>query len=620
MSLTEILLAAPKLVLLLAGLMGPGTLLLRACRLPWSLAGSFVSSCALLYLVVLGCVVFHLPISLLSLLLGLAIFSAAFVVIMVRRRGAVAPDETIPGAFLTSLRGWTPLYVAFWVIVLYRLTTDPLSGPDVHFRWSYLAEQMLRHGSLDFYPPQSGEDFVRYFWPESIPPGIAGVYAWAYGCAGSFNPLWTAPVVLLQLLSLHDVIWRLAYRHGGGPAARNAVLLAAACPLLTWSFLIGQETGLLAVAVVGLVWCLDRSREAKGTGWAVLGGVFAVAAASTREYGLVYAVMAVAAATVMAGPGRNVCWLAAVALPATAIWPARVWLATGNPFFSLDLGGFFPTNSVFIAWNDIFRSAQRTTLSSAASWGELARYLLLWALPASLGAVAMLALFLRRSRGALLVAAFAALAAGLWLMSVAYTAGGLFYSLRVLAPALALSIVAAGWASIRLFASPRAVRWLAVGLALMSLEALPKTLVLPDNPYRVPVREWPDASRRITESFHAANPELAARLARLPGRRRVASDSFDLPGVGATVGVEVAPLWSPGYSWLFDNKMDPADAARRWVGSGLRFIVVGRTGAMRDFVQTHAPGRTPYYTIEVADETSSHVILEIKPTGLPVPP
>jgi hypothetical protein len=161
---------------------------------------------------------------------------------------------------------------------------------------------------------------------------------------------------------------------------------------------------------------------------------------------------------------------------------------------------------------------------------------------------------------------------------------------------------------------------LAAGLALLVLESLPKTLVLPDNPYRVPIRDWADASRKITDSFHAAQPELAAKLARLPGGHRIVSDGFDLPELGATVGLEVAPLWSPEFDWLANQAIDPAEAARRWQASGLRFLVMGRTGPMHDWLQTHARMRTAYYSIEQVDETNSHVILEIKATGTPVPP
>ena len=42
---------------------------------------------------------------------------------------------------------WTPLYALFWIAVLLRVWHAPLNGPDVEFRWGWLAEQMLGLGS-----------------------------------------------------------------------------------------------------------------------------------------------------------------------------------------------------------------------------------------------------------------------------------------------------------------------------------------------------------------------------------------------------------------------------------------------------------------------------------------
>ena len=370
-------LLALRLILLLAGLLVPGTMLLRALRLPWSLAAAFVTSTATLYVVVLVLTCTGVTISLRTL--GAALGVIALLGRLVPARRSITELSSSFACF-TRMGWWLPLYGAFWAIVAYRLLFQPLSGPDVYFRWSHLAEQMLQYGSLDFYPPRSAEDFVRYFWAESIPPGIASLYAWAYGCGGSSAPLWSSPVIALQLLSMHEVIWRLASRWGGEIVARRAVLLAAACPLLTWSFLIGQETGLTALAVCGLVWCLHHLQEEDGMRWAALAGIFAIAAASTREYGAVFAVAAVGVTIFLRVPRGQPLLVALVALPAAIAWPLRVWMLTGNPVYSLAVGGLFPANQAFTTWNDTFRAAHGFALTSAEDWLAISRYLLLWAL------------------------------------------------------------------------------------------------------------------------------------------------------------------------------------------------------------------------------------------------
>ena len=598
---------ALRLALLFAGLLLPGSMLLRALRLPWSLAAAFATSAAALYGVVLLFAWTGAVISLLTLAAALALVTLVASLVPAR------PSRTqISSSFASfgQMGGWLPLYGAFWLIVAWRLGFHPLNGPDVSFRWSWLAEQMLQFGSLDFYPPRSGEDFIRYFWAESIPPGIASLYAWTYACAGSKQALWTSPVVALQLLAVHELIWRLASRWGGEAVARRAVLLAAACPLLTWSVIMGQETGLMSVAVTGIVWSLHHLRDENGSRWAVLAGIFSIVAASTREYGAIFALVAVAATVWLGAPRRQTWLLAAVALPVALAWPLRVWVLTGNPIYSLNLAGIFPVNPIFTLWNDTLRGSSSQALTLWESWVSLGRYMLLWAFPAVVGVAALILLLVQRLREARIVAVFVALVFALWFVSVAYTAGGLFYSLRVLGPALALLAFIGSYGFGFVAQNRTATRCLAVAVALVVLESLPKTLVLPENPYRLALRAWPQAAEQFPALVRATNDSLLAKLQPLPDRRRVLSDHAGTPRVFAAIGTEVAPLWSPEVAWLFDETLPPEEVARRWRKSGLRYLVLGKSGATANFMPTHARWRAPYFTLRPVTETDTHVILE----------
>lgn len=602
MSFPAVLEIPLRLALLLAGLLLPGSMILRALRLPWSLAAAFVTSGATLYATVLLFAATGTPISLYSLATALGLVALAGRLVPGRRP---TTDLTSSFACFTNLGWWTPLYAAFWGVVVYRLALQPLSGPDIGFRWSWLAEQMVRFRSLDFYPPRSGADFTRYFWAESIPPGIASLYAWAYACAGTKLAVWTSPVVALQLLSLHEVIGRIASRWGGEVAARRAIVLAAACPLLTWSVLIGQETGLTAVAVCGLAWSLQHLRDDDGGRWAVLAGIFSVAAASAREYGPAFAVAGVLAAWFMRVPGPRVGLLALVALPLAFAWPGRVWWLTGNPFYSLEVGGLFPGNPVFTAWNDAFRKPY-----AAIAWQELSRYLLLWACPAAAGFFALAALLVQRLREARLAAFFVLLVAGLWAVSIGFTAGGLFYSLRVLSPALALLVVVAAYAFGLFIRHAGAVKFAALAVALLAVESLPKTLVLPENPYRLAGRDWPAAGRQFLDAVRAQDQELLAKLQPLPDHGRILTDSATLPRAFAEAGITVLPLWSSEVAWLFDPTLKPEVVALHWRKSGLRYLVFSKSGPTPDFIRTHARWRAPYFTLTPVAETATHVILE----------
>lgn len=599
-----------RLSLLAAGLLVPGSMILRLLRLPWSLAAAFVISSATLYTTVLLFAWTGWPISLLTLAVALGLVSLAARSIPMRI--STATHESSFACF-SKMGGWLPLYLVFWGIVGYRVAFQPLTGPDVYFRWSYLAEQMLRFGSIDFYPPRSGPDFVRYFWAESIPPGIASLYAWAYGCAGTKQALWTSPVVALQLLSLHEIIWRLASRWGGEAVARRAVLLAAACPLLTWSFLIGQETGMTALSVAGLVWCLQNLRERNVRGWIVLAGIFAVVASGTREYGPVFAFAAVFTALAMRVPRKHILVLMAVSLPVALAWPLRAWLLTGNPVYSLNVGGFFPTNRIFVEWTEIFHRKVANSFSTSADWIALARYLTLWALPASFGVFAMIFLLSRRLAEARIPAFFCLIVVGLWYASIAHTGGGLFYSLRVLSPVFAIMVVSGSYGLGLLGRSPLTTGVTSVVIALTLMESLPKTLVLPENPYRLPLGDWPRAGEMFSQSVKNDDQNLISRIKNLPNIEggRIVTDNAGLARLIAPIGLEALPLWSPEVSWLFDPNLSEHDVALRWQKSGLRYVFIAKASPTAGFFRDHARSQPPHFTVLPMFEDDEWSILQI---------
>ena len=199
MSLLE---TVARLVPLVAGLLLPGAAIARALRLPASVSVAFAGSTVVLYGTVLAYTILGIPIFFGSLAAALSAATAVAFGLSRRRREVPASEPTAGEAgWFAAFQGlgrWTPLYLIFWAIVAYRVCQHPLIGPDIEFRWSWLAEQMLRHGSLDFYPPRQAADFSVYFWVESIPPGVASQHAWAFACGGSASPMWGAPAVLLQ--------------------------------------------------------------------------------------------------------------------------------------------------------------------------------------------------------------------------------------------------------------------------------------------------------------------------------------------------------------------------------------------------------------------------------------
>ena len=602
-----------RLSALLAGLLLPGALLLRALAMPRSLAGSFLLSAAVLYLQVLALALTHAPITWLTLACGPVLVVIACSALLIHRGNSPAVSEAPPlFPYFTGMGRWLPLFLLVVAVLAWRVSLDPLSGPDVRFRWSYLAEQMLRYGTLDFYPALTAPDYLRYFWPESIPPGIASLYAWVYACGGSIQPQWTIPVLALQLLSLFELVWTLAHTRSGEGGARWAVLMTAACPLLLWTYLLGQETGQLTLGVLWLVLCLEKLTRADYPRWLWPAVAAATIAASAREYGFLFALLGLAVLLLEPGGRRQALRFALSILPGTLLWPWHCWQKTGNPFYSLEVGGWFNVNREFTDWNHHFLAGQQSALQRWADWASLERYLVLWALPAGVG----LALLLwKRRAGWRVLLSFILLSAALWYVSVPMTGGGLFYSLRVLCPALALLVVAAGIGMGETLPRPTPLA-VSILLGCFFLEAIPKTLALPENPYRVPIKDWLSAGHHSADPWHVGEDDMRAKLAALPADAGIVSDNFDLPRLAAEKGRAVAPLWTPQFAWFFDRTLTADETAASWRASGIRYLVVGQTGATLGFLQEAAHWSNPHYSLRVVGVTPSHYVLEIAPRSV----
>ena len=611
-----------QLLLLLIGLLAPGAALLGAFRLPRSLAGCFAGSAVAIYTCVLALNACSLRLSAASLTASLTALTLTAWFVGTRRAAAVSPGVSGPALSPAALAWfapwrrlgpWTVPYVALAAALVVRACREPLAGPDVGFRWSFLAEQMLHLGSLDFYPPRFAADFLSYFWVESIPPGVAGLHAWAFACGGSSAPGWTVPAVILQLAALHDLLWRLGEKIGGVRAARFACLTALACPLLNWSFLLGQESGLTALALLGVLSALLSYADTRAPHWCAALGLFAVLGASTREYGLVFPALALGALLCLR-PDRRAQWIFfTVAAPLSLAWPLRCALLTGNPFYSLDVAGLLPVNPRFHDWLTVIAQSFGPTLRHLEGWTNVGRYLLLYAPVAFLGWIALTSAASRRRPGAIVAALATLLFFALWAASVPYTNGGLFYSMRVLSPALAVATLVFGCA---LAVTPRISPSIANGLiALLLIATLPANLALPENPWRQPWREWA-AFRSALDLSPAATPaaepvDFVARTLRHQPAGLVLADAPGAQRELARFDRPVAPLWSPQADWLLAPGLASAARVQGWRASGARYLVLTKYPMNADYFTRLSRAAQPLFVFHRIDENDLVIVLSI---------
>jgi hypothetical protein len=621
MDAPSLLTSAAGWVLLVAGLLAPGAALLRAWRLPFTPGTAFGVSAVSLYVVLLALQLTGLRISLLSLTAGLAAvtFAAWFArprqVASETRAGTNAALPVRRFAPFTGMGAWTPLYLVFWCAVVLRVWGEPVSGPDVEFRWGFLAEQILRLGTLDFYPPRTADHFASYFWAESLPPGASALHLWAQACTGGVRSA-LMPAVLLTLWSIHELLWRTADWIGGLTAARLTCLAAAACPLLTWSILLGQETGLTTLALVGIVWSVSQWRDTRAVGWVALTGTFALLGAATREYGLVFPVLAATALALVQASRTAWSVFAGFAL-AGLIWPLRTWLLTGNPFFSLGVGDLFPVNVRFVDWISFDADAFGRVLRTVDGWKSVARFLGLYAPFAVVGWIAVVVATGRRMRGAGFALGAVLVMLVLWAASVRYTNGGLFYSLRVASPALALGVLAAGVALTALLNVPGSrPAGVAAIIGLIVAASIPLTLALPRNPWLTPWKAWPAFAPPPPLAVGAADPTVALVLGHA-GSAAVGSATVlpDSPGYQRRfqpTGMRVVPLWSPDADWLFDASLSPAEIRRRWQESGIRYLIITKWQANFDFFHTRSRWQRPPIEVQSIGETPATAVFLLR--------
>lgn len=591
-----------------AGLILPGLGWARAWRwpLPW-FGGGLLSALAILA-GVLGLAAGGIPVTLPSLGLWLALVAVPG---WLKARGVAHAATAARREWWLALPALPLVFVAVWHAWL-----QPLSGADASFRWNLLAELLVEQGNLDFYPPTTTAGFAQYFWADGINPLVASLYAWTYLACGSTAQVWTAIPVLGQVAGLLALLFGLGRHWGGERGGWFACALGGMTMLLQFAFNLGQETGLTALGAGGMVLYLAKWRETRAPALLVAAAVSAAVAACAREYG---AVAAMAGAAWIVAQDRS--WRAALGFTLLAAllplgWHGRVWLLTGNPVYAQDFAGF-PTNPVFDSWMKNYQAIYGDQLRHAATWREMARLGLVTALPALVGLAAGLWLQ-RRQAGWGLVVAVAGLFVAIWYTSIPYTAGGLFYSMRVLSPVLVLGCAWGGAALAREVPGRTHLAGVMLGLTLFAGDASVRAWTIPQNPYTLPPGEWGRAGDQLRHDFERENTPFLREVARVvPGR--VLSDSAGLREFFQREGKSYSPLWSPEVAWLFSGTVRP-DAAARLRSLGYSHLLLKRMSISFDFLRDRGVLASLDNRLKVVMSNPTFILLELDaPAGPPKP-
>jgi len=580
----------------------PGWLLARAHRLPLPLLAGLISGAVALVLIIQLLDAGGLALSARTIL-------PAWLLVLL---GAVwcgrKPALTAPAADprIPARPDWwlmLPVLPAI-AMVTYRAVTLPLFGVDNIFRWNFLAEQMVAHRTLAFYPPVTAGDYAIYSWPDGIAPAVSSLYFWIYSLAGATRPELTAPLIVFQFLLLLAGAYALARQMASPKAGAIACGLVACSPIVLWSTGMGQESALMAVALLGLLLYLPASRETVSTPATLAAGLAAALAGLAREYGPAIICFGFALGLARRLPARTLGLFLLTALAGALPWYGRNWLHTGNPFFNLDVAGLFPVNRAHLRLMQVYQES----FGWAQAPADAPRIFLANTSAALFGVIAG-ALYCFRPARSLLAAI--ALVTALWFVSVSYTAGGFTYALRVLTPALVIAAALGGVAIARWVSTRSAAIILSCMLLALATDAALRSLLLPLNVYDIPPAAWVGTSR----AMHLGHLRTVYReLADLTAGRRILTVA--ITALLNNNGARTVPVWSPEVAYLWDPAFSPAEVTRRLADSGIGFVLIPKGDINRKYLI-----QIPYFRHKLDEHLqpvwsdAEAILFQVKPTA-----
>jgi hypothetical protein len=568
--------------LLLIGLFLPGFFIARCLRHSLWPASAFVISLLILFHCVFWLGVFGVSIKLwtvLPLLVGVTGLAAW----MQRRFPPTAQTQPKKTPWSREERILLWLSALVGIVLLVHSARSPMAGQDSRFRWDFLAQRLLDLGTFNYYPPLHTADFRNYFYVDGIPPLVSFTNWWLYASAGEHLP------VLICLRVAAEFFGTLAFTYGTASAlfSRRAGVLAAAIlaasPLYFRAVFLGQETGLTALSIASMLYFIVTARMQDWPAM-VSAGLAAALCALSREYGGVALIGGAVALLWRRQAWKQILVFAAVGAAVAAPWYLRNWILAGNPVYSLRLAGF-AVNPIHDAMLQFYKADTGVQTWSAGNWVSVFVLVLVMALPQVLAGIPGGFLYFR-GHGYLIVMAL--LLAGLWILSVGYTSGGVEISLRVLSPALvALSITGAG----ALEALMRRARWrwaVVIAIGACQFWNASQGMLFPFNPLSLPPAQW--LSNAFQPTLPPAEFQLRDPFIRiLPRGYRVLSDSAYLHAALLDAGIEVVPVWSPEVRFLFSSP--PEESERRLAELHIGSVVL----APRTLNGAYLASASPFY-------------------------
>ena len=444
----------------------------------------------------------------------------------------------------------------------------PFEPGDPDFRWNCIALRMLELGNFSFYPAMVPADFDVYFYIDSMPQMVGFIYFYLYSAAGHYIPYAVTLSVICQYAILLCLCFKLGEVLYGRRAGLLAALTAGSSIMLFRSSVIGQETCLTAISMLGIFYFIMSADKDNMKLNLILAGLAAALGALSREYGPAFTLCGLAALLFRKASYKDIAISLAVVIALAAPWYLRTWIISGNPFYSTPCAGLFPVNPVHAGIMNTYKASLSFMLHPFANTMQALQILLLTA-PLQLAGLVTALIFFRKNWLFLLSAGGIFI---LWIYSVGLTSGGFLYSMRMLSPALALLSIPAGFLLLKISEKLTSKLFIGIMTLLLVLVSL-QNLIFPFALWSTAPSNWLRAA--LEKPFRY--PELIFRYTEVipPESRILGSDAALQASLynKADRKITMSPVWSPEFAPLFNEKIPYAGKIAYLKEIGVRYYL-----------------------------------------------
>jgi len=463
----------------------------------------------------------------------------------------------------------TILFLLFAGVLFFRYIFQPMISPDSVFRWEHMAELIFLKGRISFYPPQFINDFIIYPYPDGFPPFVSSLYAFLYICAGRILPVLSVFFVILQFFLCSYFVYKTSFILSRN---KNAAFLSFIALLSSSTFFfaifLGQETGWIAAALSGFLYYLILlKRDKENRNFHILAALCLGIAGLCREYGPVLLFTAIPVMFFWGIDKKYILKIVLLSFLVISPFYIRNFIIFGNPFYPLYFYDKYNYNVVHRGIMNEY-SKQFSLFNNPSLLLDALKFALL-GMPFQL--ITFILIF--KEKKLYPFAFFSIVILAVWVFSTGYTCGGIFYSMRVLAPFIVCLSIPFGIIFAKIASLTLMKLWFRIALSLIIIFSFLSCLTTPLFFFKIKPKYWLKVAFKRREGIEA---KIFKYTASLPKGALILTDSALYSAYLYRKGdaqVTLIPLWSEELKFLFDDKENFEEKIEKLKNAGIFFIM-----------------------------------------------